>query len=162
MAMTTTATEGQAMIRSFLEHEHDELSTGLNQLHELAEQLSRLSVERALHRISTAIEWLEGTVTPHMTWEERWLFPQIDDRARTPWATRLVRFDHLQITEQIHRLRVHRVHLEHGPTSEAIVEVRCDLYALEALLRSCLEREERVLLPLLEGDDPRWAARSAS
>jgi iron-sulfur cluster repair protein YtfE (RIC family) len=160
--MTTTATEGQAMIRSFLEHEHDELATGLNQLHELAEQLSMLSVERLLQRISTTIEWLEGTVAPHMTWEERWLFPQIDDRASTPWATRLVRFDHGQITEQIHRLRVHRVHLEHGPSSEAIVEVRCDLYALEALLRSCLEREERVLLPLLEGDDPRWAARSVS
>src|SRR5436190_19791314 len=44
MAMTTTATEGQAMIRSFLEHEHDELATGLNQLHDLAEELSQLSV----------------------------------------------------------------------------------------------------------------------
>jgi iron-sulfur cluster repair protein YtfE (RIC family) len=158
MAMTTTATEGQAMIRSFLEHEHDELATGLNQLHELAEQLSLLSVERLLHRISTTIEWLEGTVTPHMTWEERWLFPQIDDRARTPWATRLVRFDHHQITEQIHRLRAHRVHLEHGPSSEAIVEVRCDLYAIETLLRACLEREERVLLPLFERDDQRGTA----
>ena len=154
--MTTTATEGQAMIRSFLEHEHDELATGLNQLHELAEQLSLLSVERLHGRISTTLEWLEGTVAPHMTWEERWLFPQIDDRARTPWATRIVRFDHHQITEQIQHLRAHRVHLEHGPSGEAIAEVRCDLYALEALLRSCLEREERVLLPLLEGDDLRW------
>jgi len=157
--MTTTATEGQAMIRSFLEHEHDELAGGLNQLHELAEQLSALSVERLAHR--SAIDWLEGSVTPHMTWEERWLFPQIDERARTPWATRLVRFDHQQITEQIHRLRAHRVHLEHGPSGEAIAEVRCDLYALEALLRSCLEREERVLLPLLEGDDLRWTAEWA-
>ena len=157
--MTTTATEGQAMIRSFLEHEHDELATGLNQLHELAEDLSRLSVERMLHRVSTTIEWLDGTVVPHMTWEERWLFPQIDDRARTPWATRLVRFDHQQITEQIDRLHAHRVHLEHGPSSEAIVEVRCDLYALEALVRACLEREERVLLPLLESDDRRWTVK---
>jgi iron-sulfur cluster repair protein YtfE (RIC family) len=158
MAMTTTATEGQAMIRSFLEHEHGELTIGLNQLHELAEQLSSLSVDRLLRRISTTVEWLEGTVAPHMTWEERWLFPQIDDRARTPWATRLVRFDHQQIVEQIHRLRAHRVHLEHGPTSEAIVEVRGDLYALEALLRACLEREERVLLPLFESDDRPWTA----
>ena len=159
--MTTTATEGQAMIRSFLEHEHDELAAGLNQLHELAEQLSLLSVERMLHRVATTIEWLDGTVGPHMTWEERWLFPQIDDRARTPLATRLVRFDHQQITEQIHRLRAHRMHLEHGPSSEAIVEVRCDLYALEALLRACLEREERVLLPLLEIDELRWTADGA-
>lgn len=153
--MTTTAREGQAMIRSFLEHEHDELATGLNRLHELAEQLSLLSVERLLQHISTTIEWLEGTVAPHMSWEERWLFPQIDDRARTPWATRLVRFDHQQITEQIHRLRAHRIHLQHGPSSAAILEVRCDLYALEALLRACLEREERVLLPLFEREDER-------
>src|SRR5262245_57188222 len=156
MAMTATATQGQEMIRSFLEHEHDELSTGLNQLHELAEDLSLLSVERLVHRVSTAIEWLDETVAPHMTWEERWLFPQIDDRARTPWATRFVRFDHHPITEQIHRLRTHSAHLEHGPTGEAIAEVRCDLYALEALLRACLEREERVLLPLPSGEDLRW------
>jgi iron-sulfur cluster repair protein YtfE (RIC family) len=144
------------MIRSFLEHEHDELATGLNRLHELAEELSRLSVERMLHRVSSTIEWLDGTVAPHLTWEERWLFPQIDDRTGTTLATRLVRFDHHQITEQMHRLRAHRVHLEHGPSRDAIIEVRRDLYALEALLRACLEREERVLLPLFESDDLRW------
>ena len=87
-----------------------------------------------------------------MTWEETWLLPEVDRYADTPWLARLVRFDHRQIARRAEAVSQDRVRLEHGPESRATSEARCDLFALEALLRAHLEREERFLLPLLGGD----------
>ena len=41
--------------------------------------------------------WLEHELKPHLAWEDRWLYPQLDEIAGTPWATRLPRFEHRQI-----------------------------------------------------------------
>ena len=54
---------------------------------------------------------------PHMAWEESWLYPQIDDRAQTPWATSLVRFDHRQILEQAEHLHAHATRDGHEPAA---------------------------------------------
>jgi iron-sulfur cluster repair protein YtfE (RIC family) len=61
----------------------------------------------------------------------------------------MVRFDHRQITRRAETLGRDRVRLAHGPEREATSDARCDLFALEALLRAHLEREEQFLLPLL-------------
>lgn len=155
--MTTLATESRQMIRSFVDHEHEELAAGIDRLHEVAWDLPSLSAPQMSTRLSSVLRWVEETLQPHMAWEERWLFPTIDDRAQTRWATRLVRFDHGQITKQAERLRTHRSQLEHGPAGDAIAEVRCDLFGLETLLRADLEREEIFLLPLLEREQEEWA-----
>ena len=158
--MTAIATEGRMMIRSFVDHEHQELISGIDHLHEVAWELPSLSAPQASTRLSRVLRWVEETLQPHMAWEETWLFATIDDRAQTRWATHLVRFDHRQIAKQAERLRGHGMQLEHGPSGAAITEVRCDLFSLEALLRANLEREEVFLLPLLERerDDltPEW------
>jgi iron-sulfur cluster repair protein YtfE (RIC family) len=155
--MTALATEGRHMIRSFVDHEHEELAAGINRIHEVACELPGLAAGERSTSVSSVLRWVHETLQPHMAWEERWLFPTIDDRAQTRWATRLVRFDHRQITNQAERLRTHGSHLEGGPSGEAIAEVRCDLLGLEALLRANLEREEAFLLPLLEHDPESWA-----
>jgi hypothetical protein len=98
---------------------------------------------------------VDEVLKPHMAWEESWLFPQIDDRARTPWATRLIRFDHRQIARQAERLHTHSLGGDRGTPGEARTLV-ADLCGLEALLRANLEREERFLLPLLESEADRW------
>jgi hypothetical protein len=93
-----------------------------------------------------------------MVWEEEWLFPKIDERAQSSWATRLIRFDHRQIAAQAQRIALHRSAIEHGPSSEATTEIRSDLFGLEALVRANVEREESFLLPLLEQEAERWTA----
>ena len=152
----TMTIEGRAVIRSFVEHEHKELAAGIDRIHEVARDLPLLPVGQQSTQVGGVLHWVDQTLKPHMAWEESWLFPQIDGRARTPWATRLARFDHRQITDQAERLASHRHHLDHGPSTETLVEIRCDLWGLEALLRASLEREESVLLPVLEWEGDGW------
>jgi iron-sulfur cluster repair protein YtfE (RIC family) len=149
-------TGGRQVIRAFVDHEHEELAGGIDRMHEVACELPTLSAPTITARVERVLRWVEETLKPHMAWEETWLFATIDERAQTRWATRLVRFDHRQITQQAERLRAHRSRLEHGPTGEMITEVRCDLFGLEALLRATIEREEALLLPLLEREGEAW------
>jgi iron-sulfur cluster repair protein YtfE (RIC family) len=156
--MTTIERDGEAMIQSFVAHEHHELVAGIDHIHEVACELPTAPANQMSVKIGSVLRWVDTTLKPHMTWEDEWLFPQIDKRAQTPWATRLIRFDHRQICRQAERLSSHRMHLEHGPSTEAMVEIRGDLFALEALLRANLEREESFLMPLLESEANRWAS----
>jgi iron-sulfur cluster repair protein YtfE (RIC family) len=154
--MTASATGGRQMIRSFVDHEHEELVGGIDRMHEVACRLPVLPAPQVTARIDGVLRWVDQTLKPHMAWEETWLFPTIDVRAQTRWATRLVRFDHRQITQQAEHLMSHRLRLQHGPSAEALDEVRSDLFGLEALLRANLEREEAFLLPLLEREADAW------
>jgi hypothetical protein len=154
--MTAIASEGRQMIRSFVDHEHDELAAGMDRLHEVAWELPSLAAPQRTTKLRLVLHWIEEMLRPHMAWEETWLFPRIDDRAETRWATHLVRFDHRQIAQQADRLGVHRAELERGPTGDAVTQVRCDLFGLEALLRANLEREETFMLPLLEAEGMEW------
>lgn len=154
--MTALATGGRQMIRSFVDHEHEELIGGIDLIHAVACELPTLPTPSRAARIARILQWVDATLRPHMAWEETWLFPTIDDRAQTRWATHLVRFDHRQIAQQADRLRTHRTRLEHDPSGDTISDVRCDLFGLEALLRANLEREEAFLLPLLEQESVEW------
>jgi iron-sulfur cluster repair protein YtfE (RIC family) len=154
--MTSTAIDGQEAVHAFVKHEHDELAAGIDRMHEVACDLTTLPASEVLVRVGNVLRWVDETLRPHMAWEETWLFPQIDERARTPWATRLVRFDHRQISRQAERVGTHRLDVRHGPAARAAGELRCDLLALEALVRANLEREERFLLPILETPGEPW------
>ena len=156
--MTALATGDRQMIRSFVDHEHQELVVGIDRIHEVACELPTLSTPLMSTRIERVLHWVDETLQPHMAWEESSLFATIDNRAQTRWATRLVRFDHRQIRQQADRLRAHRPNLQHGPSADTMIEVRCDLFALEALLRANVEREETFLLPLLEREDEEWTS----
>jgi iron-sulfur cluster repair protein YtfE (RIC family) len=156
--MTTLEAGSRTVIRSFVEHEHQELVAGIDHIHEVACELPKLSVNQMSVQVGSVLRWVEGTLKPHMTWEEQWLFPTIDERAQTPWATRLLRFDHRQIAQQAERISSHRAALAHGPTGEATTQMRSDLFALEALVRANVEREESFLLPLLELEAERWTS----
>src|SRR5262249_38920143 len=148
---------GRTRAQSCVEHEHRELFAGIDHVHEVACELPATPVDQMTGKVASVLRWVETTLKPHMAWEDEWLFPQIDLRADTPWATRLIRFDHRQIARQAERLGTYRIRLEHGPSAESLVEVRGDLFALEALVRANLEREESFLMPLLESEADRWA-----
>jgi iron-sulfur cluster repair protein YtfE (RIC family) len=155
--MISTKAQSQQIIASFFAHEHEELHAGIDRIHELAEGFSGLPVDRMSLSVAWVLRWVEETLKPHMAWEESWLFPQVDDRARTPWVTRFVRFDHQQILQHVERLRMHQSILGHGSAHEMVVLVSDDLSGLETLLRANLEREGHFLMPLLEGEVDRWA-----
>jgi hypothetical protein len=150
--MTTRALESEAVF-AFAEHEHRDLVRGINQIHDIACEIGyRPSFELSTHVVGT-IKWLNLVLEPHIAWEETWLYPQIDARAGTPWATRAARFDHRQIREMAARLRADQLLLIGHPSDDQYADSRCHLFGLEALLRAHIEREERYLIPLLQ-DDP--------
>ena len=143
------ATEVFEAIRAFGEHEHHDLARGLDHLHDAACAIAVGSRVDDLRAIREVLRWSEGTLGPHMTWEEGWLYPQIDAMTGTPWATRAARFDHGQINGLAGRLRRDVELVGDGLTHAAADDVRYHLFAYEALLRSHIEREERLLLPVL-------------
>ena len=154
--MPRPSPDPQQAIRMFAEHEHDELTAGIDRIHELGEELGTLPVDQRAGRIHGVLHWIDADLKPHMAWEEAWLFPQVDARARSPWPTRLIRFDHQQIAAQAARLDSHCAYGSHLPSHDTMT-LAADLSGLEALLRANVEREERFLLPLLEPEAERWA-----
>jgi iron-sulfur cluster repair protein YtfE (RIC family) len=156
--MSTLMVEGREVVRSFVEHEHAELVAGIAGIHEAAHQPPTTSPGEMVVQVSGVLRWLDETLRPHMSWEEAWLFPQIDERTRTHWATRIARFDHHQIAEQAEHLSDDRARLVHAPSAAAILDARGTLAALEALLRSTLLREETLLLPILDQPAAVWSA----
>lgn len=153
--MTAAGTDGRLAIRAFAEHENEELTAEIGRIHDLSEALATMSVDHRAASIHKVLHWVEADLRPHMLWEEHWLFPIVDHRTRTPWATRSARFDHQQITAQAERLARHSAAGSHFPSRDAVALIS-DLAALEALLRASVEREERFLLPLLESDAEGW------
>lgn len=137
---------------AFAEHEHLDLVRGINRIHEVACQVGNLPRPELSVDLIDVLHWIDGTLEPHIAWEEAWLYPEIDARTDSPWATRAARFDHRQIRGIAGEIRADQVALggrsvgDHG-------ETRCHLFSLVALVRAHIEREERFLIPILTETD---------
>jgi hypothetical protein len=149
--MTTTNGVPQA-IWAFAEHEHRDLVRGIDRMHDVACEISSLSLPNLSVEIRDVLGWLDRTLAPHIAWEEGWLYPEIDAHLGTIWATRAARFDHHQVQGMAARLRNDESTMRVGLTGDLKAETRCHLFSLEALLRAHIEREERFLMPLLSDE----------
>lgn len=134
---------------AFTEHEHRELIRGINHIHDVACDIGGWATPELSLRVRDVLAWVDHHLEPHIAWEESWLYPEIDIRTGTPWATRMARFDHRQIRDAATRLRADQELLDRDRMRERLIELRCHLFGLEALLRAHIEREERYLIPLL-------------
>ena len=141
---------GSEAVWAFAEHEHRDLVRGLNRIHDVACEIGQRSRLDVSVDVLNILSWLDSALGPHVAWEEGWLYPEIDARLDSPWATRAARFDHQQIRVMTARLRADHHLLSSRETATALAETRCHLFSLEALLRAHIEREERFLIPLLD------------
>lgn len=153
--MASATAECRQAVRTFVDHEHEELRSAIARIHEVTEGMTHLPVDQRSESIRRVLHWVDADLKPHMAWEESWLFPDIGNRAVPQWATRLVRFDHRQIAAQAERLRAHCAYGSPLPSSD-IAPLVADLAGFEALIRAHVEREERFLLPLLAPDEDQW------
>ena len=148
--MTVSSREWSAE-RAFVEHEHRELVPGLNRIHDVACSVGSVPTPELGKELREVLAWVDGVLRPHAAWEENWLYPELDERAGTPWATRLLQFEHQQIRTMTSRVAEDYVHLhEFGHGSSDAPSIRGHLFGLEALLSAHVEREERFVLPLLD------------
>ena len=142
--MMTTSTS----VWSFAEHEHLDLVRGIQRIHDTACQVGSLPRTELSVDLIDIGHWIDGTLEPHIAWEESWLYPEIDARTDGPWATRAARFDHRQIRGVATEIRADQGALRSGAASDQ-AEIRCHLFSLVALVRAHIEREERFLIPIL-------------
>lgn len=147
--MTVTAV-APLPARAFAEHEHRDLVTGINHVHDVACAIGRTATPDLRGDVLGVLRWLDAVLEPHIAWEEGWLYPEVDRRVGTPWATRAARFDHGQVRDLAARIRSDREALGTSPELDRHAELRCHLFGLEAMLRAHIEREERFLMPLLD------------
>jgi iron-sulfur cluster repair protein YtfE (RIC family) len=148
--MSSDLRQGAEVERRFIEHEHRELASGITRIEEVAGLSGSLAAPDLSAALRNLLDWLLKAYLPHCDWEDSWLYPELDRIAGTPWATRSMHFDHRQIRELFDRLEIDWELLRHEPSHRHLVELRARLYALHALVRSHVEREERFLVPLLD------------
>lgn len=147
MTAQTVVAEGEGR---FAAQEHRDLAVGLANIGETIERSSQLTSSELWARLHRALGWLERELKPHFTWEDTLLYPQLDELAGTPWATKLQRFEHRQIKALIAALESDSERWLGRSTPRTDAEVVAHLSAIRALITAHMEREERFLLPLLE------------
>lgn len=132
----------------FASHEHLEMRRGIERILEVARLHG--SNDELSAGVLEVLHWVDHVLLPHASWEDRWLYPEIDERAGTAWATKLMSYEHQQLREAAHTLAAARLGLhEHGSTA-SVIEVRGRLFAFDEILRAHMTREERFLIPLLD------------
>ena len=134
----------------FEAQEHRDLARGLAHVDELIEHAPALSSEALWARLHETLRWLDREVRAHMAWEDRWLYPQLDEIAGTTWATRSPRAEHRQIETMIVTLQSDSERWLGHATPHTCAAVVQHLSAIRAVLATHVEREERLLLPLLD------------
>lgn len=134
---------------AFTQHEHLDLRPGLDHLHDLALRAAHLPTTELSLGVHGVLDWANRILAPHAAWEDAWLYPDIDRRAATSWATRTMRFEHHQIRRLVDALRAQHLELVARDGVHDPAAVTAALVALETLIRAHMEREERFLIPLL-------------
>lgn len=159
----TISTQEDLAVWAFAEHEHVDLARGIDRIHDVACVVGQLATPELSARVLDVLRWLDGTLGPHIAWEDAWLFPEIDARTGSPVATGAARFEHRQIREVIARLRADHDRLDgRADPGDKNATTASDLVRLEALIRAHLKREERVLFPLLQEGRPSIRRGAAS
>ena len=146
--MTATAGVSEAVL-AFTEHEHRDLARGIDRIHDAGCTVGERPTPETLRLVREVIQWFHRELEPHLGWEESWLYPRIEQLTGTPWATRAARYDHGQVRELVERVTGDEIRGLRSMTPVVAADLRCHLFSLEALLRAHIEREERLLQPVL-------------
>jgi hemerythrin-like domain-containing protein len=136
--------------RTFTRHEHQECLIGLDRLHDAARLVGNVRTRDLEVVLGDIIGWVDRVVVPHTVWEDVWVYDEIDRRAGTPWATRVMRAEHEQVRAFGPRLKAVRESMAERPMRPDVGELRSLFIGLEASLRHHIELEERLLMPVLD------------
>jgi len=153
---------GTTAEHAFAEHEHHDLAPGIDRIHAVARTIGRIAPSDWSSAVFEVTDWVETVLRPHAAWEDSWLYPEMARRAGSPCATRLMSFEHRQILEVAREIEAHHALWLREPGPDERLQIQGCLFALEALLRAHIEREERFLIPLLETGADVTATRGRS
>jgi iron-sulfur cluster repair protein YtfE (RIC family) len=146
-----------AIERRIISHEHRDLEHVVSRIEATAELAGNLAARDLAGALRSLLDSIQKTLLPHADWEDTWYYPQVDRLAGTPWATKLLRYEHQQIRATVERLEADWLALRREPTHRQLVDLRARLYGLHAVLTSHFEQEERFLIPLIDNESPQEA-----
>ena len=138
--------------RRILCHEHRVLEPLMTRLEHTAELVGTLPAVELSGALRSLIDLLEKTLLPHIAWEERFCYPEIEHLAGTTWATRCLHLQHEQLRRGVDRLEADWLLLREAGDRRALLSLRGHLHEFHAQLWSHVEQEEQTLLPLLDAE----------
>ncbi len=144
------ATAADRIEGRIIHEEHQRLRTGLAALEQTITDAYRLSRPELSDRVHRALEWIRRDLLPHAAWEDAWLYPQLDREAETPWATRILRFEHQQIGEIAAGLEGDAQELRGRWSLELAFRVVARVASLHCIVAAHVAQEERFVLPVLD------------
>ena len=68
--------------------EHREFGPGMARIHEVGSGVGHEPRTVVSMGLLDILGWAHRTLAPHIAWEDGWLYPDIDRRIGTGWATR--------------------------------------------------------------------------
>jgi hemerythrin-like domain-containing protein len=134
-----------------LRAEHRDLLPHLRALDTAANEVDRWSRDEALHVLGDVVGFLRGHLVPHATAEEHVLYPAVEEAMAAPGATATMRADHTEIVGRIDRLADTVATIEERwPDGDLVRDLVHQLVGLSAILQLHFNKEEEVLLPVLD------------
>ena len=131
--------------------EHAELQRGVADLARVAAEVSDWSVPDTPDHLRHVRGFLYTQLIPHAETEEAVLYALMDKVMGAQGATETMVADHREIHRRIDAFASIADAVAQGPPSDAELEaLREHLYALWAIVRLHLEKEEQLLFPLLD------------
>jgi iron-sulfur cluster repair protein YtfE (RIC family) len=127
-----------------LREEHAHLRPHLDELDALADGLDTWT-DNTPARLDAVLDFLRGHLVPHARAEEDVLYPAVERAMAAPGATSTMVADHREIVRRTDELAVSAAA---GPA--AAPTLRRQLYGLRAILDLHFDKEEEVLLPVLD------------
>jgi iron-sulfur cluster repair protein YtfE (RIC family) len=134
-----------------LRAEHRDLLPHLLALDTAADEVDRWSRDEAIHVLDEVVWFLRGHLVPHATAEEQVLYPAVEEAMAAPGATATMRADHAEIVARINRLADTVVTVEQRwPDGDLARDLAHQLVGLSAILQLHFNKEEEILLPVLD------------
>jgi iron-sulfur cluster repair protein YtfE (RIC family) len=118
----------------------------LKEIRKAAAELPPLSPAERRKRVAAVLKFVEGPLARHAEAEERAFFPVVAQHLRHPAATGALVFDHELVRERANALN--------AADPRDVEALQALLYGLHAILDAHFRKQERLYVPLLEGDEP--------
>jgi iron-sulfur cluster repair protein YtfE (RIC family) len=134
-----------------LRAEHRELLPRLLALNTAADQLDGWDTDKALQMLSGIVAFLIDHLVPHARAEEEVLYPAVEEAMAAPGATATMQADHAEIVARVVQLeRTIDTVAQHWPDRHLARNLGHQFVGLAAILQLHFDKEEQVLLPVLD------------
>jgi iron-sulfur cluster repair protein YtfE (RIC family) len=134
-----------------LRAEHRELRPRLDELRAVAVDVGTSAPDALRARLDDLVRFLRGHLMPHARAEEDVLYPAVERVMGSPGAMATMVADHVEVVRRINTLAESTAALGEGPpSSEQLDDLQAQLYGLWAILLLHFDKEETVLLPVLD------------